>query len=415
MAYKELVKSMEHVRDYMRAFYIYGFHKRDGFTSGSARSYDDEKRRIESWLGEYMCFRRDSEGKEAFLSIDSRQVRRNPLYQAWKAKTFTDGDIVLHFILFDILQSSERGMNLSEIEDELDRYLHQFPSTPMIESSKVRRKLKEYYELGMLTATKEGKKIVYALRSDEKLYLDRAGLDFFSEVVPCSVVGSFLLDRMPKREGRFVFKHHYITSALDAQVLCALLDAISKRCFVTASTASGKDKRKRRLRFLPLRILVSVQSGRQYIMTWYPAGKAYRSIRIDALREIECEENCEDWQDYRDEVDDMRRHMWGVTAKKGGELSYVEFTVQFGEDEGHILKRLKREKRCGRVKLMSPTTARFSAYVYDAGEMIPWIRTFLCRIISISLPSENLMQQFRRDLDRMYHLYGIGGDDDALQ
>lgn len=41
----------------MREFYVYGFRSREEFTQGSGRSYDNERRRIESWLGEYMQFR----------------------------------------------------------------------------------------------------------------------------------------------------------------------------------------------------------------------------------------------------------------------------------------------------------------------------------------------------------------------
>ena len=72
MAYNELIKNFNKVRDYMRDFYIYGFKSREAYTRKSTRSYDDEKRRIESWLGEYMKFRQDADGKKVFLSIDSR-------------------------------------------------------------------------------------------------------------------------------------------------------------------------------------------------------------------------------------------------------------------------------------------------------------------------------------------------------
>ena len=54
MAYSELVKNFNRIRDYMREFYVYGFKSRDEFTKKSARSYDDERRRLESWLGDYM-------------------------------------------------------------------------------------------------------------------------------------------------------------------------------------------------------------------------------------------------------------------------------------------------------------------------------------------------------------------------
>ena len=103
MAYSELIKKFDNVRNYMREFFVYGFKSREEFTQKSARSYDNERRRIESWLGDYMSFRKNDAGKNVFLSVDSRSVSRNPLYKAFKAKSFTDNDIVLHFYILDIL------------------------------------------------------------------------------------------------------------------------------------------------------------------------------------------------------------------------------------------------------------------------------------------------------------------------
>ena len=48
MAYSELIKNFERIRDYMREFYVYGFKTREEYYSKSARSYDNERRRIES-------------------------------------------------------------------------------------------------------------------------------------------------------------------------------------------------------------------------------------------------------------------------------------------------------------------------------------------------------------------------------
>lgn len=56
MAYSELIKNFEKIRSYMREFYVYGFKSRSGYDRKSARSYDDERRRVESWLGDYMRF-----------------------------------------------------------------------------------------------------------------------------------------------------------------------------------------------------------------------------------------------------------------------------------------------------------------------------------------------------------------------
>ena len=54
MAYSELVKSFERIRSYMREFYVYGFKSREEYSIKSARSYDNERRRIESWIGDFM-------------------------------------------------------------------------------------------------------------------------------------------------------------------------------------------------------------------------------------------------------------------------------------------------------------------------------------------------------------------------
>ena len=56
IGYSELIKNFEKVRAYMREFYVYGFKSRTEYDAKSARSYDDERRRLESWLGDYMHF-----------------------------------------------------------------------------------------------------------------------------------------------------------------------------------------------------------------------------------------------------------------------------------------------------------------------------------------------------------------------
>ena len=135
MAYSELIKNFNRIRDYMREFYVYGFKSREDFTKKSARSYDDERRRMESWLKDYMRFRQTPEGKTVFLSIDSRAQPHNPLYTAWKARSFTDGDITLHFILFDILYAPDVVLSLNEITGAIDGYLRSFDEPRLFDAS----------------------------------------------------------------------------------------------------------------------------------------------------------------------------------------------------------------------------------------------------------------------------------------
>ena len=79
MAYSELVKQFDRVRDYMRDFLIFGFKTRDDFSSKSTRTYDNERRRIESWLGESLRWEYRPGGKAVFLSLDAAELAENPL------------------------------------------------------------------------------------------------------------------------------------------------------------------------------------------------------------------------------------------------------------------------------------------------------------------------------------------------
>ena len=87
---------------------------------------------------------------------------------------------------------------------------------------------------------------------------------------------------------------------------------------------------------------------------------------------------------------------------------HVEFTVTVGDGESHIVQRLLREKRIGQVEKIDDHTYRFTADVYDTGEMIPWIRTFICRITELRFSNRTVENQFKKDLEEMYRMYGIG-------
>ena len=80
-------------------------------------------------------------------------------------------------------------------------------------------------------------------------------------------------------------------------------------------------------------------------------------------------------------------------------------TVHFDDDEQHILQRLFREKRCGTVELIDRNTAKFSADVYNVTELVPWLRTFICRIKEIHISDKTAEKRFLDDIDMMYRMY----------
>ena len=415
MAYSELIKDFEKIRDYMRQFYVYGFKSRDEFDAKSARSYDNERRRIESWLGDYMGFRQNATGKNVFLSVDSRSIQHNPLYQAFRAKSFTDKDITLHFYILDLLADGEE-LTSGEIVDRIeDRYLTQIAEPPTFDESTVRKKLKEYKGLGLLGSRKRGREVVYRI-NDESIPLDtwEDAIAFYSEIAPLGVIGATILDKFTTQPEYFGFKHHYLLQALDSTVLSELLQAINEHRAVELTVKNLRNGRENQRTICPLKIYASTQSGRQYILGYHYRGKRLIFFRIDAIKKVaigNVEKKYDTYLSYQQRFDS---NLWGVSRGSERQLDHIEMTIHFEDNEKFILDRLEREKRHGRCEMVDTHTCRFVADVYDASEMIPWLRTFIGRITDLQCSDQHVVDTFYADLKEMDRLYA-GGDGDAVQ
>lgn len=408
MAYSELIKSFERIRGYLREFYICGFRTRGQYTGKSARSYDNERRRIESYLDGYIGSHRTREGKNMFVSIDSRAAGSNPLYRVLKAKSFTDGDITLHFILFDILHSPDVALSLSEIMQRTDEILSQFPAPMCFEESTVRKKLAEYTRLGLIQTHRRGRQTLYSRTRGIDLEAWHDALEFFSEVMPCGAAGNFLLDKLGGTSEYFTFKHHYITHVLETEVLCALFEAISARRAVTFTYSSAKSNEAATVRCVPLRIFISVQTGRRWVAA--QGSKRMALFRLDRIHDVEPHEVCPQFEALRDRLSSLSGHIWGASLG-AGRTSRVSFTLRLARGEEYMLTKLEREKRCGIVEILDSTDeetlVRFTAKVFDSTELIPWIRSFTGFICAIDIADKKVEQTLLSDLEQMYALYDV--------
>ena len=412
VAYSELVKNLDNIRMVMRDFYVYGFKSKADFSDRSARSHDNDRRRIESWLADYMCFRQNAKGKRRFIAVDSRKIKHNPFYKAWKAKTFTARDIMLHFYLLDMLQDGI-SMSLNELVECLDQdYLSHFADAGTIDASTVRKKLAEYVQLGLIVAAKQGRELLYS-RSKDTVNLERwhEAVSFFAESTPVGVVGSFLEDKYSEEVNLFSYKHHYLLQALESDVLVDLLDAMQKKQTVRLASCTDGGKRIC-MRVLPLKIYVSTQSGRRYVMGWFFKANRIIFCRLDNLEQVLEPKDLPDYDKFMAKAEAMEQHLWGVSMNRIGEdgeikLEHVELVVRLGEDEPYILQCLEREKRCGEVAKLSEGRYLFTADVRDAGELLPWLRAFTGRIESFSCSNKKIEERFWRDMEAVYAMYGL--------
>ena len=108
----------------------------------------------------------------------------------------------------------------------------------------------------------------------------------------------------------------------------------------------------------------------------------------------------------------FRRGQWGVSS--GGEKAdKVSMVICVGPGEAFIVQRLEREKRIGTVTQIDDQHWKYEAEVWNAEELLPWVRTFIGRIEAFDCTNQAVMTRYREDLRRMAELYG--GDGDAVQ
>ena len=75
--------------------------------------------------------------------------------------------------------------------------------------------------------------------------------------------------------------------------------------------------------------------------------------------------------------------------------------------ENYILERLIQEGRGGTITKISRNIYRYEIEVFDCNEMLPWIRTFIGRILSLECTAKSVEQRFYQDLQAMYRMYHI--------
>lgn len=458
MAYSELIKNFDNIRGYMRDFFLYGFKTREEYDRKSARSYDNERRRIQSYLGHLISFRQTPSGKNAFISLEGRSVTHNPLYQAFKAKSFTNKDITLHFLLLDILADAgvdfrkesgadsygdvPQAYSLKEILRIMDtEYLTAFQNPISIDESTLRKKLKEYEELGIVVSEKSGRTVTYRLSENEICLAEyKEAIRFFTEESPLGVIGSYLEDRMqpdaekayptgrndengkclPDRNdengkclsGRndcageyLTFKNHYIMNAYDAEITELILQGIHEKRLLEITSFSRGDAGVKQQTVIPYKLYVSTQGGRNYLFCMDADNLRPYSLRVDYIQKGKAGEVCADYDRLLKVCERAGEHMWGVSCAKYRRYEHIEMDIYVGTDEAFIVRRLEREKRCGTVSKVDEETYRFSADVLDAYEMMPWIRTFFGRIKAIRCDNEDVKNQIKIDMVKMLKQY----------
>ena len=404
--FQELIKSFAKSRDYVRDFFVYGFKTREDFSQKSGRTYDNERRRIESWLSHYIQRDYSPQGKSISIVLNSNLLLTNPLYRVWKSKSFTDNDIMLHFFLMDLLQDKE-PRTIEELTSEI------FTNYDVLfEPQLIRKKVKEYEKEGLLTCQKSGKQYRYlckdplAFSIPDELPALLDAVRFYHIAAPLGIVGSTILDNQKTDNDLFTTKHGFFVHSLEDEIVLALLAAIQEHKSVVLTQQSTKTKLIQSIQGLPLKFFVSTRTGRRYLCLYLPAKERFTNLRLDSIKEVKTKDIANDYETYKQALERNLSKIFGVSFGTAHTNDQIKLTLQIDEEkEAFILDRLLREGRGGTVTKIEKNIFTYEIEVFDGNEMMPWVKTFIGRIVSFESNKQYLKNKFYYDVNRMIAMY----------
>jgi hypothetical protein len=161
---------------------------------------------------------------------------------------------------------------------------------------------------------------------------------------------------------------------------------------------------------VPLKIYVSTQNARRYLLAHNYRFRRKIFYRLDSVRDVIMKKTEPKFEKYREDVKNFEKKLWGVAIPARESVDQIEIDIRVESGEEYIPQRINREKRGGKIFSLGDNMYRFSADVCDATEMLPWIRTFIGRIVALRCDNSYVEETFYGDLKEMERMYGADED-----
>lgn len=382
MPYNERIKSLCPIRHYVRDFFILGFKGQNDFPEMKDRNFYNILQRVRSWLEEYL---RNPTPNTYALSIESRYQKENPLYSVFCTKSFTKNDLLLHFYLVFFLKDGP--VKATTLYEKLQEFCDDH-SIGVLAEKTMNKKCNEYTALGIFRKEKAGRDVTFALSSPLPLSGTADALVLASETMPVGVLGFFLHHKTTPSTLPLTFKHHYLFQALDGEIAYALLLGIHERKAVKIILEENEEEQL----ISPAKLYISRESGREHILCIEKESPYF--LRLDKIVTAKLTTHSR-----HTKIPDIVSHVWGVSNSDNMKRTWhVKISIHVGPGEEFIVRRLSREKRCGTVSQACENLWIYEADVCDPREMIPWIRTYIGRIISLESDHLDFLKRFKEDL-----------------
>ena len=396
------ISNFDVIRKLVRNLYLEGFNNylETENLGKSSRAFNNNLNSIRNFLDERFISSKTNTKKKSnpVISFDTREETENPLFALWKTSNSIASNLSFDFAIMDILEDFPDGINWFSLAS--DNYstkhvdlLEQYVSKG-IDKKGIQVKLKKLAEAGVIEFSEDKKKI---RKTDTKRIKEllasrdvKQAIQFASETCPLGVIGSFILDSLSNVDSEPVntpihYKHHFVFNSIDYEIMYILLEAINEKCFVEIES-----ERFGLRTIVPLKIFISTQTGRTYVVFWNKTSKTFFSENLESILAARKTDTCSEYDLYKRRLSEMECHMWGVSFKmeKTEELEHVRFVIEYPseEEKSYIPARIKREAVTGTVKEQDVFHSEFTADIIDSKEIIPWIRSFIGRITELDFP-----------------------------
>lgn len=395
--YSELIKNFNKIRDFVRDFFIFGFRGRNDYANVSLRSYDNERRRIQSYLTEYISESWNGSNKTISISSDTAAKTTNPLFKVWQTKSFTRNDLFLHFVILDILK--DRCLSAPEISQVItNEYITKLTTSFVVDVMTIRNKLKEYNAIGILEKVKKGKSVCFKLNNDCDMREElKDALMFYQNILPGGFLGT---SQTRSLVSPFIYRQIFFAQTLDDTIILQVLDAISQKKSITVHQTS-KVRYCVAKQIVPIKILSNTRTGRRYLVYYTQKRCRFATMRIDYIKSVIINDVVPNYNDIGNDYYKIFKNTFS-TVHRLHDLKHVRLILYIDEkQEKYVLERLYREGQHGTVQKISENTFEYTIKVPDTLEMVPWLRTFIGRIVSIEGTEKKVISQFKRDIRSM--------------
>ncbi|WZL71695.1 WYL domain-containing protein [Clostridiaceae bacterium 35-E11] len=425
--YKNFIKHYDTIRDVLRNFYLYGCYSRNDFDQKkiSRRKYDNEKRRIMNYMnGKYVKQHTEGHTKYISLNYDMFTCTENFLSYSFLTRSFNWNDIVLYFLIQQMLSEKEQSMTIEELMDAcIAKLSNEAENFQSFEISTLRRKVKQMSSENLLELEIDKNKKRYRISNDffscltnEEIVLLLEAVTFFSNTAAICVPGVYLSDTIKnylKYErgididpcDSIMYKHTHLQSILDDEITWIIINCISSNQKIRFKYGANDVQK----HVIPLKMIQDIQYGRQYLYGLDMISNQFSLFRIDRIHNAR--------QDHQEKPRDNKYQTyekatyksWCATLfDKSQGLTAVEVEIHLDENiYGYILDRFRREGKWGTLTKLKKNRYLYRIEVTDPNEMIPWLRTFAGFIKIRESNSHNISEKLDTDWKEALKKYGL--------